>query len=95
MKNLKPGDRFNPQKTGENIRRIRKSYRNTQNDLAKKLQCSQSYIAKLECGEIPITIDMAIAICCCYNLNLENLLIINDEPFPTIQINISSNEDKT
>lgn len=86
MKKIQNGDVLNLVKTGENLRRIRKSHMETQTGLAEKLDCSQSYIAKIENGQISMPLSMAISICGLYGLYLEQLIIVNDDPFPKITV---------
>lgn len=88
MKKLQQGDTLNLVKTGEHIKRIRKIHMDTQIDLANKLNCSQSFVSKLEKGLISMTISTASEICALYGLSIEQLLIINEEDFPEITITI-------
>ena len=88
MKKLQLGDSLNLVKTGKNVKRIRKSHADTQTDLAKKIGCSQSFIAKIENGQTSMDLSTAIKFCALYGLSLAQLIIVNDDPFPEVTIKI-------
>jgi len=57
--------------TGYRIKQLRKKHGYTQKDLAKYLQTSQSYIAKLENDKLQLNDKLINKLCLLYNCNHE------------------------
>ena len=79
MKKMQHGDTLNLVKTAKNLKKIRKSHNETQVQLALKLGCTQSTIAKFERGEIQLSLKIAVDICALYGLSMDELIVLNDE----------------
>ena len=86
MKALKSGDKLNAKKTAENLKRIRKANGDTQIELAEKLGCSQSFLSNVELAHASMSMDMVVDICALYGLRIDQLIVINDDPFPELRI---------
>lgn len=55
---------------GERIRKIRKNNELTMNDLALKLDISQSYLSKIERGDTKASVDLVEKICSIVGISL-------------------------
>lgn len=73
---------------GYRIRKLRKMHGYTQNDLAKYLQTSQSYIAKLENDKLQINDEMLKRLSLLYNCNSEYISEGKEEQIDGMKSNV-------
>lgn len=62
-----------------NLKRLRKIYQYTQEDIAEKLNVSRQSVAKWENGESTPDIDSCISLSKIYNVTLDNLINYSEE----------------
>ena len=64
------------------IKKIRRSEKESQIDLAEALEMSQSQISAMENGRQTTTIENLFKICTHYNISADYLIGLTDEPRP-------------
>lgn len=66
---------YDPKESGKRIAALRKDSSMTQEQLAEKLNISDSMISKIERGAKGVSIDLAIEICAIFNVSLDYLIL--------------------
>lgn len=66
---------YDPKDSGKRIAALRKDSGMTQEQLAEKLNISDSMISKIERGAKGVSIDLAIEICVIFNVSLDYLIL--------------------